>query len=74
MVEVYEDVVGWDASEGKSKSNPCVNWIGVQGEEDHKETRKAEHNRDEERDLQTRYLISECNINNIQLFVGETHK
>lgn len=51
MAEVKEDIVSGDASEGYSKSNPCVDRVRVQRQEDHEETREAEHHWDEEGDL-----------------------
>lgn len=51
MVEINEDIVGGDASEGNGKPNPCVDRVRVQRQEDHEETCEAEHHWDEERDL-----------------------
>lgn len=51
MVEVNEDIVGRDASEGNGKSNPGVDRVREQRQKDHEETREAEDDRDEERHL-----------------------
>lgn len=52
-MEIYEDVVRWDSSEGNGKSNPCVDRVGVQREKDHEEAREGEHHWNEEWDLWT---------------------
>lgn len=51
MVEVNEDIVGRDASKGNGKSNPCVDWVRVQRQEDHEEACETKHHWDEERYL-----------------------
>lgn len=59
-VEVNENIVGGDAGEGNGKSNPCVDRVRVQRQEDHEETREAENHWDEERDLKRAGEVRFC--------------
>lgn len=46
-----EDVVDRYSRERDGKADPCVDWIGVEREEDHEEAGEGENCRDEDWDL-----------------------
>lgn len=50
-VENDEDVVGRYSRKHDAKADPCVDWIGVEREEDHEEAGEGENRRDKDRNL-----------------------